>query len=222
MLVRDYMTRHPIMVEPSRRVVEVQRLMAENKISHLPVVGDGKRLLGMITREALAIRPEQLDSMNFWELSDYLAKLTVGRMMTPAADLPAVTPDQTLEDAAEALIAAQLSGLPVVEGGIVVGVITETDLLVELRNLLGAIDPGWRVVVRVPDRIGEFRKLVQAVSAHGWGIMAMGCVRSPRHPETWDIVMKVRYCGRDELLTALGAIEDQTLVDLRETAPHAG
>jgi hypothetical protein len=49
--------------------------------------------------------------------------------------------------------------------------------------------------------------------------MAMGCVRSPRHPGTWDIVLKLRYCGRDELLAALRGIEGQEIVDLRETAP---
>lgn len=220
MLVKDYMTRHPIMVEAERRVVEAQRLMAENKISHLPVVGDGKRLLGLVTRESLAIRPEQLDSLNFWELSDYLARLTVGRLMLPAAGLPPVRPDDTLEQAAEAIIASQTTGLPVSEDGLVVGMITETDLLVELRNLLGAVDPGWRVVVRVPDREGEFRKLVQVISANGWGIMAMGCVRAPKHPGHWDIVTKVRHAGRDELLAALREVEGQSVIDIRETTGH--
>jgi acetoin utilization protein AcuB len=212
------MTRHPIMVEPGRRVIDAQRLMADNKVSHLPVVGDGKRLLGMITREGLAIRPEQLDSMNVWELSDYLSKLTVGRLMIPAAALPPISPEDTIEAAAEAIITSQMAGLPVCEDGVVAGIITETDLLVELRNLLGAIDPGWRVVVRVPDRNGEFRKLVQVISANSWGIMAMGCVRTPKRPGYWDIVAKVRYAGREELVAALGAIEGQEIIDIRETA----
>jgi acetoin utilization protein AcuB len=218
MLVKDYMTRHPIMVEADRRVVEAQRLMVESNISHLPVVGAGKRLLGLVTRERLAIRPELLDSMNVWELTDYLGKLTVGQVMLPAADLPAVGPDDTLEDAAEAIIACQTTGLPVAEDGVVVGIITETDLLIELRNLLGAIDPGWRVVVRVPDQMGEFRKLVQVISMNNWGIMAMGCVRAPRRPGFWDIVVKVRYCTRDELTAAVGAITGQELIDIRETS----
>ena len=54
MLVKDYMTRHPIMIEPNRRVVEVQKLMLENNIRHLPVIGDGKRLIGLVTRQRLA------------------------------------------------------------------------------------------------------------------------------------------------------------------------
>ena len=55
MFVKDYMTRHPIMIAPDTRVIEAQKLMGENNIRHLPIVGDGKRILGLVTREA-AIR----------------------------------------------------------------------------------------------------------------------------------------------------------------------
>ena len=51
MLVRDCMTHHPIMVPPSMPLSEAQQLMADNKIRHLPVVEDGKRLVGLLTRE---------------------------------------------------------------------------------------------------------------------------------------------------------------------------
>src|SRR5690349_8635652 len=147
MLVKDYMTRHPIMIEPSRRVVEIQKLMAANNIRHLPVVGDGKRLVGLVTRQRLAIRPEQVGSLDPWELSSYLSELTVAKVMISGADLHTIGPDATIEEAADLMIANKISGLPVVEDGeIVVGIITETDLLIELRNLLGAIDPGWRAV----------------------------------------------------------------------------
>jgi acetoin utilization protein AcuB len=221
MLVKDYMTRHPIMIEPNRRVVEAQRLMGENNIRHLPVVADGKRLLGLVTRQRLAIRPDQLGSMDVWELTRYLQDLTVGKIMIAGKDLCTLGPDATIEEAADLMIAHKISGVPVVEeGNIVVGIITETDLLVELRDLLGAIDPGWRLVVRVPDRDGEFRKLIRVISNNGWGIMALGSVRSPKRPDHWDLIVKVRHCERDELVKAISQIEDQELVDLRETTTH--
>jgi acetoin utilization protein AcuB len=221
MLVKDYMTRHPIMIEPNRRVVEAQRLMGENNIRHLPVVADGKRLLGLVTRQRLAIRPDQLGSMDVWELTRYLQDLTVGKIMIAGKDLCTIAPDATIEEAGDLMIAHKISGVPVVEeGNIVVGIITETDLLVELRNLLGAIDPGWRVVVRVPDRDGEFRKLIRVISNNGWGIMALGSVRSPKRPDHWDLIVKVRHCERDELVAAISQIEDQQLIDLRETTSH--
>jgi len=42
MLIRDCMTRHPILAPLSLRASEAQALMAENNVRHLPVVGDGE------------------------------------------------------------------------------------------------------------------------------------------------------------------------------------
>lgn len=222
MLVRDYMTRHPIMVGPEVGVPEAQRLMVENHIRQLPVVGDGKRLLGLVTRQRLAISPELLASLDVWEISRYLSNLTVGKVMISGSDLHTIGPDATLEEAADLLIRHKLGGLPVVEdGSVVVGIITETDLLIELEHLLGGRDAGWRVVIRVPDQQGEFRKIVRVINDQSWGLMAMGAVRSPRRPGFWDVVIKVRYCARDELVAALSAIEGQEIVDIRETQAPA-
>ncbi|MGH2521176.1 MAG: hypothetical protein ACRDH2_01625, partial [Anaerolineales bacterium] len=82
-------------------------------------------------------------------------------------------------------------------------------------------DHGWRVVMRVPDRNGEFRKLTRAISDKGWGIWAMGSVRTPKQPDRWDIILKVRHCTRGELLAVLESIEDQQIVDVRETQAHS-
>lgn len=219
MLVKDYMTRHPIMIEPAMRVADAQKLMSENQIRHLPVIGSGKRLLGLVTRQRLSIPPEKLSSLDVWEITRYLSNLTASDVMVKGPDLRTIAPDATLEEAADVLIRNKVSGLPVIEDGIVVGILTETDLLIELQNLLGAVDSGWRVVMRVPDRDGEFRKLVRAISDKGWGIMAMGSVRTPKQPDRWDIILKVRHCTRDALMTVLEKIEDQQIVDLRETQP---
>jgi acetoin utilization protein AcuB len=220
MLVKDYMTRHPIMIEPTMRVAEAQKLMSENNIRHLPVVGTGKRLLGLVTRRRLSIPPEKLGSLDVWEITRYLSNLTVGDVMLKGPDLQTIGADATLEEAADLMIRNKISGLPVVEqpgSAVVVGIITETDLLIELQNLLGAVDAGWRVVMRVPDRDGEFRKLVRAISEKGWGIMAMGSVRTPKQPDRWDIILKIRHCTHDELVSVLEKIEDQQVVDIRET-----
>ena len=218
MLVKDYMTRHPIMIEPTQRLADVQKLMTDNNIRHLPVVSDGKRLIGLVTRQRLSLHVDQLGSMDVWELTRYVSNLTVNDVMVKGPDLKTIGPEATLEEAAEILIRNKISGLPVVEDGqVVVGILTETDLLVELQNLLGAVDEGWRVVMRVPDRNGEFRKLIRAVTDKGWGLMAMGSVRTPRYPDRWDIILKLRYCTRDELLAVLEKIEDQEIIDIRET-----
>ena len=71
--------------------------------------------------------------------------------------------------------------------------------------------------MRVPDRDGEFRKLIRVISENGWGIMALGSVRTPKRADRWDLIVKLRHCGREELVAALSQIEGQELIDLRET-----
>ena len=224
MLVKDYMTRHPIMIEESTRVIEAQKIMTQNNIRHLPVVSSGKRLSGLVTRQRLMLPPDRLGSLDVWEIARYLADMTVAKVMIKGHELQTLNPDATLEEAAELMMRHKVGGLPVVEegasppnSGVVVGIITDTDLLVELQNLLGAQDAGYRVVVRVPDRMGEFRKLVRVISEKGWGIMAMGSVRAPKVPDKWDIVLKVRHASKGDLLLALREIPDQEIMDIRET-----
>lgn len=221
MLVKDYMLQHPIMIEPDKRVTEAQRLLVENGIYYLPVVGDGKRLLGMITPPRLAIPPEKLGSLDVWEITHYLSTLTVAKVMLKGPDLHTIDPDATLEDAATMMMKCKFGGLPVVEDGIVIGLITDGDLLDELRLLLGAVEPGWRVTVRVPSKRGEFLKLTDVIARKGWGLMAMGNVRSPRKPDHWDIVLKIWGCTRAELVEALEQIEGHELRDVRETTTHS-
>ncbi|MCK6629674.1 MAG: CBS domain-containing protein [Anaerolineae bacterium] len=221
MLVKDYMTRHPIMIGPDMRVTEAQKLMAENNIRHLPVAADGKRLLGLVTRQRLSIPPERLGSLDVWEITRFLSDLTVSKVMVKGPDLRTITPEATVEEAASLMIRHKIGSLPVIEDGqVVIGIITEIDLLIELQNLLGANDEGWRVTMRVPDRIGEFSKLTKAMLDNGWGIMAMGSVRAPKQPDLWDVVLKVRRPTREELVAVLEAIPDQKLIDIRETTEH--
>ena len=217
MLVNEYMVRHPIMIEGHRKVLDAQRMMVENKIRHLPVVKDGKQLIGLLTRQRMSIQPERLGSLDVWEITRLLSDLTVEKVMVKGDDLQTIGPDATLEEAARLMIRHKIGSLPVVEDGIVVGIITETDLLIELQNLLGANEEGWRVTMRVPNRDGEFTKLSKAISDRGWSIMSLGSVRSPKDADSWDIVIKVSGCEQEGLQAVLADISDQELIDLRAT-----
>jgi acetoin utilization protein AcuB len=208
------------MIEPEKRVTEAQRLMVENNIYYMPVVGDGKRLLGMVTPPRLAIPPDRLGSLDVWEITNYLSTLTIGKVMIKGADLHTIGPDATLEDAASQMIQHKIGGLPVVENGIVIGLITDSDLLVELYALLGAVEPGWRITVRVPSKRGEFLKLTEVISDKGWSIMAMGNVRAPKKPDHWDIVLKIWGCTQNELVALIEGIEGHEILDIRETTTH--
>ena len=120
MLVRDCMTRHPAMVPPTMPAAEAQGVMAENKIRHLPVVSDGKKLQGLLTRQCLALKPDMLTSLNVWEISLYLANLSVKDVMLKKSQVFTIGPDRTIERAAAILTEHKIGCLPVIEDEVVV------------------------------------------------------------------------------------------------------
>jgi acetoin utilization protein AcuB len=217
MFVKDYMTRHPVMAEPTMSIVEAQGIMAEAKVRHLPVIETGKRLIGLVTRQRMRIPPTELASLNVWEITQFLSNLTVKDVMVKQKDLITIEPDATLEEAAQIMVKNKIGCLPVLEEGIVMGIITEVDMLVQLTDLLGGSVPGVRATVRVPDKIGEFAKVTSAIASQGWGIYASGGVPAPKHPGYWDMVIKVQNVPKDDLIAVLEKIEGQEIIDVRET-----
>jgi acetoin utilization protein AcuB len=217
MFVKDYMTRHPAMVAPTVSIVEAQGIMADVKVRHLPVVETGKRLVGLITRQQLRVSPTELSSLNVWEITRFLSNLKVSDVMVKRKDVIVIDPGATVEEAAQLMVKNKIGCLPVLEEGIVVGIISEVDLLLQLTDLLGGGVPGVRVTIRVPDRRGEFAKVTSAIASQGWGIYASGSVPAPKDPGYWDIVVKVRNAPKDELISVLEKIQDQKIIDVRET-----
>jgi len=217
MFVRDYMTRHPMMADEAMPVVEAQRLMGEARIRRLPVVGDGKRLVGLITRQSLLVDPGVLGSLNMWEIAGYLSKLAVGDVMIKAKDVVTIGPEVPIEEAARIMVESKVGSLPVIEGDVVVGIITETDLLAQMSAMMGLRSPGVRATVRMPtDLVGGLARLVDAVAAKGWGINALGGSVFPRDPNKWDAIIKIEGVTKEEMIAVLEQIEDEEIIDVRE------
>ena len=216
MFVRDHMTKHPVMIEPTMSIVEAQGIMAEVHVRHLPVIEEGKRLVGLITRERLRIPAAKLASLNVWEITRFLSNLTVKDVMVEADEVITISPDITLEEAARIMVENKVGCLPVLEDGVVAGIITEIDMLSHLMELMASHIPGVRATVRMPNQRGELAKLVNAISAQGWGILACGGVPAPKMPDKWDAVVKIRGVSKDAVADALGQVEGQELLDVRE------
>jgi acetoin utilization protein AcuB len=216
MLVKDYMTRHPIMVPPTMAAAEAQKIMSENKVRHLPVIGDGKPPLGLVTRQSLRIPPADLGSLNVWEIARYLSEMTVKDLMVKLEDLVTIGPNASLEEAAILMAENKFGCLPVVEENVVVGVITETDMLVQLADLLGQHVTGLRLIVRVPEKVGGYAKVMNIFWSHGWGLYATGSIPAPKRPGFWDMVLKVRGASKEEVVAALEELKEAEIVDVRE------
>jgi acetoin utilization protein AcuB len=204
------------MVHPTMSIVEAQRFMGENNIRHLPIVGDGKRLLGLVTRQSLLVDPGRLGSLDVWGITRYLAGLTVKDVMVKAEHVTTVDQNTTIEEAARMMVEKKIGCLLVVDDGVVTGVITEIDLLARLMEMMAARVPGVRMTVRQPDVPGELAKLVGAIAAQGWCIRALGGTPTAKDPSKWDVVVKVTNVPKDEIVAALRKVEGQEIVDVRE------
>jgi acetoin utilization protein AcuB len=218
MLVKDCMTRHPIMIMPTTPAAEAQKVMAENNIRHLPVTGSGKRLLGLVTRQSFALQPNMLGSLDVWEISRFLNNFTAEKVMIQAENVRTIAPDVTIERAAQMLMENKIGCLPVIEDEVVVGILTEVDLLHAFQEMLGLPVEGIRVTMRMPDKPGEFAKLTAVLGQHNIGVMGIGTYPTPKHQGYYDVVLKIRNVTAERAREVLGQVADQEIVDIRESA----
>jgi nucleotide-binding universal stress UspA family protein/CBS domain-containing protein len=118
-LVRTRMDREPTTIGPSESLADAQALMHRFEAQCLPVI-DGQRLLGVLTERALRAHRDNLEGTKVEEAMIH--------------ESPIVTPTTTLEDAAKLMLKHNLSAIPVVENGQLVGMLKTSDVLATYVN----------------------------------------------------------------------------------------
>ena len=214
MLVRERMTAHPVTVTPETSLHDALRAMREAKVRRLPVLGKAGKLVGIVLeKDLLYASPSPATSLSVYELNYLVSKITVNELMT--RDVVTVGEDCPLEEAARIMVDNNISGLPVMRGDTLVGMITESDLFKIFLELLGARTMGMRVTIKVPESKGVLAKLTQALAENGANIISLGTFFGDDLSNR-TIVFKVQ--GIDEE-TMRGAVErvGAELVDLRVT-----
>ena len=132
-IVRNWMTPHPITITPQTTLPEAKQLMVDYHIRRLPVLNKDK-LVGMVTwRDINRAESSTGTILNVYEFQFRRARLTAREFMSTA--LVTISPDATIEEAAGLMIEHKISGLPVVEDGKMVGLITETDICIFVMQL---------------------------------------------------------------------------------------
>ena len=125
--VNDLMTVRPCTVEPDMLLRFVIRLMKEEGCRQLPVVERG-RLVGIVTERdvRLALHAPFIKRWRRQD-EDLLDRLTAASCMT--AEPITVTPDTSAWRAAQMLSIYKFGALPVLDGEVLVGIISVTDFL---------------------------------------------------------------------------------------------
>ncbi len=122
--VRTWMSADPVIISPSESVLDAYRKLKKHQIRRLPVVEEGA-LVGILTITDVR-RVAPMGALSILEQNSLLANTRVDRLMTRKAIT--VGPQESIGEAARLMMKHKIGGLPVVEKGRVVGVISEADI----------------------------------------------------------------------------------------------
>jgi acetoin utilization protein AcuB len=122
MFVRQRMTRNPVTVTPKAMLSTALEQMTVGKFRRVPVVQDGT-LIGILTDR---------------DLRQYVGVEERTRVEAAMTETPlTIAPTATVEEATQLMLKHQLSGLPVLENGQLVGIITTSDILKAFLEMIG-------------------------------------------------------------------------------------
>jgi acetoin utilization protein AcuB len=234
MQVKNRMTSDPIVVVDTTPFEDALRLMREKKVRRLPVVNRDGRLVGIVAeRDLLYASPAPAASLSVFEVHYQLAKMTVQQVM--AKRVITVGEDCPLEEAARIMVDHKIGSLPVVTGGKLVGIITETDIFRTFLEILGGREPGLRLTLDVTEGKGVLAGLAGEIARVGGNILSIASFQSS--DVTRRIVyVKVSGAAKADLLKAMEAAGARvmdaqevapggyppTILDGRQKAPEAG
>ena len=124
--IRNWMTAPPLTVQPQTSLLDAYNYMTENDVRRLPVADKDGFLVGIITRSDILRTVPRFFQNEDLATDLLLQDQRVQQVMT--TDPLIIGPDDTVQDAAEIMLEYQVSGLPVVAEGHIVGIITESDI----------------------------------------------------------------------------------------------
>ena len=155
--VRDVMTVNVQTVGPDATLTELDELMTKHKVSGVPVVEDGDRLVGVVSRadvvrvlyaeqkEArrvsayysspfpLSIPDLKVLARDSRKIADHMTELRVKEVMS--GDPETVTADKELQDVAGIMSANRYHRLPVVDANRLIGIVSSLDLVRALAEV---------------------------------------------------------------------------------------
>jgi acetoin utilization protein AcuB len=172
--VRDSMTREVVTLGPEASAAEAWGLCQELGVRHLPVV-EGGRLVGLVSdRDLRDVSPPrgsggERDTLAWVHLRDIMSTgvVTIG-------------PLDTIEHAAREIYDRKIGCLPVVAEGELVGIITSSDMMRTLIDLVGAHGIGSWVEVEVTNQPGMLANVTDVIRDHHVNIAGVFLAPAPR------------------------------------------
>jgi acetoin utilization protein AcuB len=177
MFVRNWMSAPAIVLSPEVTASAALAFMEKRRIRRVPVIQDGK-LVGMVTKS---------DLLGAGAKPHVSGVTRIAHVMTPKPIT--IQGEATLESAAQLMLSKKISGVPVMDGDMVVGIITESDLFRALCGMLGIGEKGARLQMTVRDDADLLQNIRGRLN--GLAVRSLVTVHDPSR-NAWDVVMRVR------------------------------
>lgn len=194
MLISDFMTRNVVTVQSNASIADVRTLLAMSDFHRIPVM-EGDKLVGLVN----------------WHRLVGEGPVSLCMIKDPVT----APPDTPLEEASRIMIDNQVSALPVVEDGRLVGIITMRDLFAVGVLALGARDPGVRVTLIMPEMRGMLADVINAITTLGGFIVSLVNIPMP-HGDGEMVTMKIQDLAQRQVEDALSDLSVE-VIDIRTT-----
>jgi acetoin utilization protein AcuB len=155
------MIKKVVTISKDDHILEAVSLMKKHSIRHLPVVED-KILMGLITESDL--RQVMVPSL--------MEEMTLDQVMIK--NPVTIGPEESLEEAARLIYRYKIGGLPVVDKGKLVGILTTPDILAAFIQLMGVLEASSRLDIQLAGRPKAFEEASGVIQQKGGQIISVG------------------------------------------------
>ncbi|MGZ8497913.1 MAG: CBS domain-containing protein [Candidatus Binatia bacterium] len=132
-VVREIMMGSPVTLKPEDTLDLANDVIALGRIRHIPIV-DGSRLVGIVTeRDLIGAAAAQIFGLKQKSKSALLKSVLIKEVMKKRVITAA--PDTPIKDIAQLMANKKIGCVPVVSEGMVVGLVTTTDILRYVESL---------------------------------------------------------------------------------------
>ncbi len=172
--MREKIQRNPVTIGPEASFFDARNLIHEKGIRHLPVVDKNNAIVGIVTdRDIRQAAPSDATLLSVQELNYLLGKLKVSSFMTPKNKLITITPDTLIEEAVQLMHDNKIGCLPILEGGKLYGIFTETDALDHLVDIFGFKQKGTRLTLALEDKPGSLLGILEVFKRHDVNVISI-------------------------------------------------
>ena len=187
MIIRDIMSTNVVAVDEKTSIHDARKIMEAHKIRRLPVMEKNK-LVGLVTKHMLLeASPSPATALSIHELHYLLAKMTVKDIMVKKPFT--ISPDMPPEEAMQLGQEMGYGGFPVVEGGRLVGVVTESDMVRLMTRVLGVSKRGKRITIKASNEFGNMQKIMNILDKNKTLLLSLMSLKEP--DEEWLVVLRL-------------------------------